>query len=72
MTIAERIATRVAVLPAARQAEVLDYVEFLAARHRAVGAADWTESQFAVMSLEQLFADEDPIGYDLADCRESI
>lgn len=72
MTIAERIATRVAVLPVARQAEVLDFVEFLAARQRSSAAVDWTESQFMAMSLEQLFADDDPVAYDLADCREAI
>lgn len=68
-TTAERIATRVAALPDARQAEVLDFVEVLAAGQQAVGAVDWTESQFASVSLEHLFAVHDPIGYDLADCR---
>ena len=65
----ELIARRVQALPPARQAEVLDFVEFLATRSDA--GADWTEHDFTALALASaLGEDEDETKYDEADCRE--
>jgi hypothetical protein len=71
MTVAEQIALRVAQLPPDKQAEVVDFVEFLVAR--AAGGSDpaaWTDSDFRRFALAQLLAEEDTVEYTLHDCRE--
>lgn len=70
MSIAEKIAERVAGLPIERQAEIPDFVEFLAARHQQPGE-DWPHGAFREFSLEQL-QDDDPVEYELSDCREPL
>lgn len=79
MELTDQITQTVRALPVERQAEVLDFVEFLALRsnlaagprtlHPAAEANEQLQSQW---SLEQAIADDvdDPVGYSLADCAE--
>lgn len=71
MGVAEKIAEGLAQLPPDRQAEVLDFVEFLAARNR-TQQADWTAGQFKALALASLVGDDDPVGYELSDCKEAL
>lgn len=62
-------------LPKDKQAEVFDFVEFLAARFAASKGADkdeWAESQFAEFSMEQAMRgmEDDPVTYSRDDLRE--
>lgn len=68
MGYAELIAQKLALLPPEKQAEVFDFVEFIAAR----SSADWTESHFHAMSLSQALREQtdDPVSYSASDCRE--
>ena len=63
-------------LPQDKQAEVFDFVEFLAARS---GIADtqpahseWTDAEFADMAMAQAQRgmEDDPVSYTAADLRE--
>lgn len=66
-------------LPKDKQAEVFDFVEFLASRFAAPGVndrrdmAEWTEADFANFSLGQALrdVDNDPVVYSRDDLRES-
>ena len=65
---AELIAQKLALLPFDKQAEVFDFVEFIAVR----SSMDWTDRQFQSMSLTQAFRNQadDPVSYSMSDCRE--
>lgn len=71
MGVAERIAHKVESLPADKQAEVLDFVEFLAAR--AASEHDREDRAFGNLALAQALRgeDDDPVHYGLADCVET-
>jgi hypothetical protein len=73
MGVAEKIAALAARLPPAKQAEVLDFVEFLAARSaeptNAASALD--DEGFRALALRALADEDDPVVYVLADCRET-
>lgn len=65
-------------LPADKQAEVFDFVEFLAARSTAEGArplahGEWTDREFAELSMRQALRgiEDDPVSYSRNDLRES-
>ena len=69
MGYAELIAQKLALLPLEKQAEVFDFVEFIAVR----SSIDWTDEQFQAMSLTQALRnqeDDDPVSYSASDCRE--
>ncbi len=74
MGIAEKIALLTSRLPPDRQAEVLDFVEFLAVREAGRGSsmAFWTDEAFSILSLSGLTEHEtdDPVTYELSDCIE--
>ncbi|WP_395457512.1 DUF2281 domain-containing protein (plasmid) [Azospirillum melinis] len=62
-------------LPEDKQAEVFDFVEFLAARFAAstdASRGEWSESQFAEFSMEQAMRgmEDDPVTYSRDDLRE--
>jgi Protein of unknown function (DUF2281) len=74
MGVAEKIAEIAATLPPAKQAEVLDFVEFLASRTTGGGVpdpAEWTDTAFQTLALRGLADDDDPVRYDLSDCKET-
>lgn len=61
-------------LPADKQAEVFDFVEFLAARcGKDTTAGPWAERDFADFSLAQALRglEDDPVTYTAADVKES-
>ena len=69
MGYAELIAQKLALLPLEKQAEVFDFVEFIAVR----SSIDWTDEQFQAMSLTQALRNQeadDPVSYSASDCRE--
>ena len=70
MGVAELIAHKVERLPADKQAEVLDFVEFLAAR--AADEGDQHELAFQKVALAQAMRglEDDPVEYDASDCVE--
>lgn len=60
-------------LPPERQAEVLDFVVFLATRKAAGaprGVDEWTDAAFQAFALDPIADDDDPVTYALSDCRE--
>lgn len=63
-------------LPPERQAEVLDFAQFLAARHQAdLGQAvhaDWTPAEFSQLALSQALRgmEDDPVSYGVGDLKE--
>jgi hypothetical protein len=69
MGYAELIAQKLATLPPEKQAEVFDFVEFIASR----ASAGWTDAHYQSMSLAQALRDQedDPVSYSQSDCRES-
>ena len=66
MSVAEAIALKVSQLPPARQAEVLDFVEFLSAR---TTTTTEEELAFRSLALASLSDDDDPVVYSLEDCK---
>ncbi len=63
-------------LPADKQAEVLDFVEFLSGRchpGQTATAAEWTEQEFSEFSLAQAMRglEDEPALYTAADIKES-
>ncbi len=72
MGVPETVAKRVAELPPAKQAEVLDFVEFLAARTTGAPQAstDWPDRAFRELALQALATEADPVSYTMADCRD--
>jgi hypothetical protein len=72
MGFSEKIAKIAATLSPSKQAEVLDFVEFLASRgtgERAEVAAA-ADAQFRDLALRAVVDDDDPETYELKDCKE--
>ena len=77
MGYAELIA-KIRTLPEDKQAEVFDFVEFLASRFSTSDAggandtAEWSEESFATFSLGHALRDmdDDPVSYGRSDLRE--
>ena len=67
MSVAERIAADLQVLPESAQAEVLDFVEFLKAKTRTAEDADWS-----ALSLAQAMRgmEDEPSLYSESDLKE--
>lgn len=67
---------RLQALPQEKQAEVFDFVEFLAARSRSTDQqpahSEWTDAEFSDMAMAQALRgmEDDPVGYTAADLRE--
>jgi len=69
---------RLQTLPHEKQAEVFDFVEFLAARGGNTGGAahladgDWTDAEFSSMAMAQALRgiENDPVAYTRDDLRE--
>ncbi|MDP2795452.1 MAG: hypothetical protein Q8O25_15455 [Sulfurisoma sp.] len=69
---------RLQALPSEKQAEVFDFVEFLAARVGSMGGArspahgDWTDAEFSNMAMAQALRgmENDPVAYTRDDLRE--
>jgi hypothetical protein len=67
---------RLQALPQDKQAEVFDFVEFLARRSALPGAplaqGAWTDAEFARMAMAQALRgiEDDPVAYTAADLRE--
>jgi hypothetical protein len=61
-------------LPQEKQAEVFDFVEFLAAQSGKGGTtpAEWSDAEFANLAMAQALRglEGDPVAYTLADLRE--
>lgn len=63
-------------LPPERRAEVLDFAQFLAARHKAgvneSQPTDWTADTYAQLSMAQALRgmEEDPVTYSRDDLKE--
>ncbi len=73
MGLSRRIAMKVETLPLEVQAEVLDFVEFLASRvRRNANGANWTESEFERLAIASVVDEKDPVTYELSDCREVL
>jgi hypothetical protein len=77
MGYAELIHQRLQALPAEKQAEVYDFVEFIAARvpHAVLKSAhadDWTDADFSRLALAKALRglEDDPVTYSLADLKE--
>lgn len=75
MGYAELIQQRLQTLPPEKQAEVYDFVEFIAARipHAAPeNASDWTDAEFSQMAMAKAMRglEDDPVTYSLADLKE--
>ena len=70
MGYADIISQKVQQLSVEKQAEVLDFVEFIALRSS--GRMDWSDVDFSDMSYQQALRDnpDDPVNYTATDCRE--
>lgn len=72
MGYAELIQQRLQTLPPDKQAEVYDFVEFIAARNQKATPVDWTNEEFSRLSMVQALRglENDPVDYVLADVKE--
>lgn len=77
MGYAELINQRLQSLPTEKQAEVYDFVEFIAARIpdtvlRNEHASDWTDTEFSKMAMAKALRglEDDPVTYNLDDLKE--
>lgn len=72
MGVADKIAELAARLPPEKQAEVLDFVEYLTSRSPRSGTDDATsdDAAFRRLALAAVVDDDDPVTYDLSDCRK--
>lgn len=83
MGYAELIQQRLQTLPPEKQAEVYDFVEFLATRSQVVmpldteprkksAPIDWTDDEFSKLSITQAMRglENDPVDYVLTDIKE--
>ena len=77
MGYAELIQRRLKTLPPEKQAEIYDFVEFIATRGSDVVArpdprGDWSEAEFSQLSLAQAMRgmEDDPVVYSLDDVKE--
>ena len=67
MGLPEKVAHQVAMLPPTEQAEVLDFVEFLASR---LAARVHDDGEFLALALGGVIDEDDPVVYQAGDCRE--
>ena len=72
MGYAELIQQRLQTLPQDKQAEVYDFVEFIATRNQKTTPADWTNEEFSRLSMAQALRglENDPVDYTLTDVKE--
>lgn len=72
MGYAELIQQRLQALPTDKQAQVYDFVEFIAARSTTTAAVNWTSEEFSRFSMAQALRglENDPVEYALADIKE--
>ena len=77
MGYAELIHQRLQTLPQEKQAEVYDFVEFIATRVHVTEAAaerhvEWTDQEFSRLSLTHAMRglENDPVDYQLTDLKE--
>ncbi len=68
----ELIQQRLQTLPPEKQAEVYDFVEFIATRKNAMGAAAWIDREFMQLSLDSAMRgmEDDPVHYTTDDLAE--
>ncbi len=72
MGYAELIQRRLQTLSPEKQAEIYDFVEFIAARPPKVVPTDWTDESFSRFSMVQALRglENDPVDYALSDVKE--
>lgn len=77
MSFAQSIAERIATLPPEKQAEIFDFVEFVAARYsgssrRHLAQDEWTDNAFTELSMQQALRgmEDDPVSYTSNDLKE--
>ena len=72
MGYAELIQQRLQTLPPDKQAEVYDFVEFIASRNQKAAPVDWTDEAFSRLSMVQALRglENDPVDYALTDVKE--
>ena len=72
MGYAELIQQRLQTLPPDKQAEVYDFVEFIAARNQKTAPVNWTNEEFSRLSMAQALRglENDPVDYALTDVKE--
>lgn len=72
MGYAELIQQRLQTLPLEKQAEVYDFVEFIATRKSAHDSAEWTDEEFAQLAVAQAMRgiEDDPVTYTASDIME--
>ena len=77
MGYADLIHQRLQALPTEKQAEVYDFVEFIAARianaeQESECPPDWTDAEFAQLAMTKAMRglEDDPVSYSLADLKE--
>ena len=72
MGYAELIQQRLKTLPLEKQAEVYDFVEFIATRNQKATPVDWTTEEFSRLSMVQALRglESDPVDYALTDVKE--
>lgn len=75
MGYAELIQQRLQILPQEKQAEIYNFVEFIAARisHPAPdNASEWTDAEFSRMAMAKAMRglEDDPVTYSLDDLKE--
>jgi Protein of unknown function (DUF2281) len=77
MGYAELIHQRLQTMPQDKQAEVYDFVEFIATRSQASTAPtkpheEWTDQEFSRLAMTQAMRglENDPVEYQLADIKE--
>lgn len=72
MGYAELIQLRLQTLSPEKQAEVYDFVEFIATRNQTAATVDWTNAEFSRLSMAQALRglENDPVDYALTDVKE--
>ncbi|OYT90195.1 MAG: hypothetical protein CFE43_19465 [Burkholderiales bacterium PBB3] len=72
MGYAELIQQRLQTLSPDKQAEVYDFVEFIATRNPRPSPVDWTNEEFSRLSMTEALRglENDPVDYALADVKE--
>lgn len=72
MGYAELIQQRLQTLPPDKQAEVFEFVEFIATRIQKAAPIDWTNEEFSRLSMVQALRglENDPVVYALTDVKE--
>ena len=72
MGYAELIQLRLQTLPQDKQAEVYDFVEFIATRTLKTAPADWTNEEFSRLSMAQALRglENGPVEYALTDVKD--